>query len=193
MKFETARNHFLSDVFVAVTVVVECLSSLFTVTQTPTSGGIFRLGGINDHTIKRLFHLSQCIKICRAKCLEADFLFLSHFLPQFELLKIFHFNSGIWIYVLLGTKRKQTWTFWGSPFSITIWLIYVIVLWQDQRPSTQNLLWNIIYNFGFKIQPVDWIFFASRKNISCTPCTPKISFLDALNRIRLNSTYIQVI
>ena len=68
MKFETARNHFLSDVFVAVTVVVECLSSLFTVTQTPTSGGIFRLGGINDHTIKRLFHLSQCIKICRAKC-----------------------------------------------------------------------------------------------------------------------------
>ena len=68
MKFETARNHFLSDVFVAVTVVVECLSSLFTVTQTPTSGGILRLGGINDHTIKRLFHLSQCIKICRAKC-----------------------------------------------------------------------------------------------------------------------------
>ena len=68
MKFETARNHFLSDVFVAVTVVVECLSSLFTVTQTPTSGGIFRLGGINDHTIKRLFHLSQCLKICRAKC-----------------------------------------------------------------------------------------------------------------------------
>ena len=34
--------------------------------------------------------------------------------------------------------------------------------------------WNIIYNFGLKTQRVDRICFASRKNISCAPCTRKI-------------------
>ena len=35
-----------------------------------------------------------------------------------------------------------------------------IVRWPDQgRHTRQNLLWNVIYNFGFKIQPVDRIFF----------------------------------
>ena len=34
------------------------------------------------------------------------------------------------------------------------------------RPNAQNLLENIIYNFGFKIQPLDQIYFASRKKIS---------------------------
>ena len=33
----------------------------------------------------------------------------------------------------------------------------------DQEHSMQNLLWNIIYNFNFKIQPVNRIFFASWK------------------------------
>ena len=34
--------------------------------------------------------------------------------------------------------------------------------------------------------------FASRKNISCMPCTPKISFLNALNRTCLSSKYSQL-
>ena len=63
----------------------------------------------------------------------------------------------------------------------------------DQEHSMQNLLWNIIYNFNFKIQPVNRIFFASWKNISCTPCTTKIIFLNALYRICLTSKYIQAI
>ena len=45
---------------------------------------------------------------------------------------------------LLRTKRNENWTFWGSPYSITIWLVYVIVRWPDQGPSTQNSLWKII-------------------------------------------------
>ena len=56
------------------------------------------------------------------------------------------------------------------------------------RPRTKYakvLLSNIIYNAGFKIQPVNRFFFCklSRKNISCTPCTRKIIFLNALNRV----------
>ena len=65
--------------------------------------------------------------------------------------------------------------------------------WPDQGPIVQNVLWNIFCDFGFKIHPVDRIFFASRKNISCMLCTPKINFLNALNRICLSSKYIQVI
>ena len=34
---------------------------------------------------------------------------------------------------------------------------------QTKRPAPQNLLWNIIYNFGFKFQPVDQIFFCKSK------------------------------
>ena len=52
------------------------------------------------------------------------------------------------------TKRKENWTVWGSPFSITIWLINVIVRLPEQGPGMQNLLWSIIYNFSFKIEPV---------------------------------------
>ena len=95
---------------------------------------------------------------------------------------------------LLRTKRKEKWTFWGSPFSIIIWLVYVIVRWPDQWPSTQNLLCNILYNFGFKIQLVDLIFLhASFKEVSCTPRKRKICFLNALNRKCVNSKYILVI
>ena len=45
---------------------------------------------------------------------------------------------------LLRAKRKEKWTFWGSPFSNTIWLVYVIFRWPDQCPSTQNLLCNTL-------------------------------------------------
>ena len=55
------------------------------------------------------------------------------------------------------------------------------------------LLCNILYNFGFKIQPVDLIFFCKSKEVSCTPCTPKINFLNALSRKCVNSKYILVI
>ena len=57
--------------------------------------------------------------------------------------------------------------------SSPIWLFYVIVQWPDQGPSTQNLLWNIKINYGFKIQPVDRSFFTVGKIIFCTPCIPK--------------------
>ena len=43
------------------------------------------------------------------------------------------------------TKRNKNWTFWGSPFSITIWLVYVIVRWREQGPSTRKIYFeNII-------------------------------------------------
>ena len=40
---------------------------------------------------------------------------------------------------------------------------------------------------------VVFFFFAIQKNIPCTPCTPKISLLNALNRVCVSSKYIQVI
>ena len=84
-------------------------------------------------------------------------------------------------------KRNKNWTFWGSPFSITIWMVYVIVRWREQGPSTRKLYFgNIILSTrGVYCRPN--FFLASRKNISCTPCTPKISLLNAINHIRLNS------
>ena len=69
-----------------------------------------------------------------------------------------HFTFALETTSLLITKRKENWTFWGSPFSIIILLVYAIVRWPDQRPSTQNS----------KIQTFYRIFFASGKNISCT-------------------------
>ena len=39
---------------------------------------------------------------------------------------------------LLRTKRNENWTFWGSPFPITTWLVYVIVQCPDQGPGTQK-------------------------------------------------------
>ena len=80
---------------------------------------------------------------------------------------------------LLRTKRNENWTLWGSLFSIPIWLVCVIFrgeyylkrLWFQNSTCRPN-------------------FFAIRKNISCTPCTPKISFLNALNRICVSSKCI---
>ena len=86
-----------------------------------------------------------------------------------------------------------------SFFSVDLITSSYIVRWPDQGRSTQYLLWNIIYNCGFKVQPVGrnllWLFFffAIQKNIPCTPCTPKISLLNALNRVCVSSKYIQVI
>ena len=64
---------------------------------------------------------------------------------------------------LLRTQLNENLTFWGSPCGRTKDLV------------RKQLLWNIIYNFDFKIQSVDRIFFPSRKNISCSPWRPKIS------------------
>ena len=83
-----------------------------------------------------------------------------------------------------------------SFFSVDLITSSYIVRWPDQGRSTQYLLLNIIYNCGFKIQPVDRIFFfflAIQKNISCTPCRPKISSLNALYRVCVSSKYIQEI
>ena len=82
--------------------------------------------------------------------------------------------------VLLRTKRKENWTFWGSPFSITIWLVYVIVGWPDQRPSTQNLPWNVIYNFGFEFQLVDQIFLQVVRKFLVQSVHQKFAFLTHL-------------
>ena len=84
---------------------------------------------------------------------------------------------------LLRTKRNENWTFWGSPFSITTWRVYL-----SSGGRTKDLVrktyfgilsTNLILKFNL---PTD-LFFASRKNISCTPCTPIISFLSALNSL----------
>ena len=42
------------------------------------------------------------------------------------------------------------------------------------------LLCNILYNFGFKIQPVDLIFFASRKKFLERRVHQKLAFLTHL-------------
>ena len=39
-----------------------------------------------------------------------------------------------------------------------MWQVYLSSGGRSKGPSTQKLLWNIIYKFGFKIQPVDRLF-----------------------------------
>ena len=63
---------------------------------------------------------------------------------------------------LLRTKWNENWTFWGSPFSITIWQVYTYRPVAGPR-THYALLWNIIYKFGFKIQPVDRLLFCKSK------------------------------
>ena len=47
-------------------------------------------------------------------------------------------------------------------FCLLLYVHYLVGLCNvqclDQEHSTQNLLWNIIFNFGFKIQPVKRFF-----------------------------------
>ena len=52
---------------------------------------------------------------------------------------------------LLRTQLNENLTFWGSPCSRTEDLV------------RKQLLWNIIYNFDFKIQSVERIFFSKSK------------------------------
>ena len=52
---------------------------------------------------------------------------------------------------LLRTQLNKNLTFWGSPCGRTKDLV------------RKQLLWNIIYNFDFKIQSVDRIFFSKSK------------------------------
>ena len=92
-------------------------------------------------------------------------------------LKVERFSLEFMNLNLLRTKRKEDWTFWGSPFSVTIWLVYVIVCWLDQGPNTQYLLWNINYNFRFKIQPVDQIFFQVKKTFLVRCVRHDLAFL----------------
>ena len=94
---------------------------------------------------------------------------------------------------LLRIKGNKTELSEALPFqSLFGWFIL------SSGGRTKDLLHTIYFGILskiliFKIQPVGRIFFATRKNISCTPCTPKISFLNALNHISVNSKYIQVI
>ena len=39
-----------------------------------------------------------------------------------------------------------------------MWQVYLSSGGRSKEPSTQKLLWNIIYTFGLKIQPVDRLF-----------------------------------
>ena len=81
---------------------------------------------------------------------------------------------------LLTLNEKRTELSEASPFQS-------LFGWTKDKVYMQNLLWYVIYNFSFKIQPVGRNVFASRKNISCTLCIQKIGFLNALNRICLTS------
>ena len=81
---------------------------------------------------------------------------------------------------LLRSKRNENWTFWGFLHSIPIWLVYVIVRWPHQGHTTQNLLWNIIYNFGFKFQPVDQIFLQVERTVLLRRVHQKLTFLTHL-------------
>ena len=87
---------------------------------------------------------------------------------------------------LLTLNEKRTELSEASPFQS-------LFGWTKEIVYMQNLLWYVIYNFSFKIQPVDRNVFASRKNISCTLCIPKIGFLNALNRIMPDFKITQVI
>ena len=87
---------------------------------------------------------------------------------------------------LLTLNEKRTELSEASPFQS-------LFGWTKDIVCMQNLLWYVIYNFSFKIQPVDRNVFASRKNISCTLCIPKIGFLNALNRIMPDFKMTQVI
>ena len=55
-----------------------------------------------------------------------------------------------------------------------------IVQWPDQGHSMQNLLWNIIYNFGFKIQTFDRIFLQVERTFLVRCVHQKLAFLTHL-------------
>ena len=93
-----------------------------------------------------------------------------------------HFNSQILIYYEL-TKRELNFLRLSLFNHYLAGLCYRPVA----GPRTQCAKFTLEC---FKIQPVDRICFAIRKNISCTPCALKMNFLKALNRICVNSKYM---
>ena len=40
---------------------------------------------------------------------------------------------------------------------------------------------GLVYNFGFKIEPVEFFLQLSRKNISCTPCTAQNAWIQNIS------------
>ena len=87
---------------------------------------------------------------------------------------------------LLRTKRNENWTLWRSLFKHYLAGL-LIVRWPDQEPSTQNLLWNINYKFGFKIQPVDRLFLQVERTFLARHVHQKFALSAHLIRICVNS------
>ena len=170
-----------------VFVVLEVNSRWFI--KTSASGLYFITRALR--TLKRKWRVCEQARVL-ARILALMLVYLSLkvlYLKCDSKLKDPHFNS--WTLIYRRTSRNENWTFsWGSPFSKLFgWFTYT-------KDLVRKTYFGILStDFGFKIQPVDriYIIFASRKNISCTPCTPKISFLNTLNRKCGNSKYIQVI
>ena len=57
-----------------------------------------------------------------------------------------------------------------------MWRVYLSSGGQTKGPSTQNVLWNIIYKFGFKIQPVDRLFLQAERTFLARHVHQKLAF-----------------
>ena len=141
--------------------------------------------------------------INKVQCLESlkQYIYLTWTLHAVFIIYAVHAFLKMWLKVersslqfvnlnLLRSKRKENWTLWGYPFSIHIWLVYVIVRWPA---GTKDLVRKtyfgiIINNFGFKTTLRANFFGKSKEHFLYAVCFP-----NALNRICLNSKYIQVI
>ena len=99
------------------------------------------------------------------------------YLKRVSKLKDPPFTSWILIQVLLRTGRKENWTFLASPFSIII----ISSGGRTKDLKYPKWKWNISTTLAIKFNLSTELFFASQKNISCTPFTPKMSFLNVLN------------
>ena len=92
------------------------------------------------------------------------------------------------------TKRNKNSTFWGSPFSVTIWLVYVIVRWREQGPSTCKIYFeNIILSTRggycrpiFFFWQVERIFLVRRVHQTLAFLTQLITYAWIQNHIQVN-------
>ena len=72
-----------------------------------------------------------------------------------------------------------------------ILLVYAIVRWPDQGPSTQIYLRILSTTLVLKFNLSTEFFGKWKEHFLYAMYTPKINFLNALNRICLNSKYVQ--
>ena len=66
---------------------------------------------------------------------------------------------------LLRTKQKESWTFWGYPFSIHIWLVYVIVRWPaGTKDLVRKIYFGIIIPLVLKLNLATEFFGKSKQH-----------------------------